>query len=1363
MSFRSGKQRHFVRFPLVIAVIVSIVLVVATVFLPDSEIAQPLGFPRTVSAGTFSQPRGQNTESADADLPTARLSFFRTPWPKVLQQLAAATNSELVMQKKPTGRFSRRDHRRYSRTEAVGILNRDLEPLGFRLLEQGQYLVVLPLESLRTRYRRPALSQASRGDSASHRRMDRSHALATADSRRQVSSVQGRATIPRQDRLRKDRSRQPGEVRTAAYAAETPLDSSTRHQSELVVVDTPHRGARNVAQVIYRALKRQAELIDAGPKQLPAFRVYRTPPTSKTRSTATSRRDVRRSPKADLFSVGLDIANNALVIDGPKQQQRSIAKLIRLIDSAPTTAGHDIRLVPTSRDATDVARSLSPILRSMAAQKTAGIDSSSRSQSPASDRNRSGNTTSGSNGQPASTPPSSVPPRPQPPGQPRKAPHPPAGTKKPATAAKKPLLKLEGLHGRVTIQDVPGIGMVVTGNQHDVETVVRIIQQLENLATGAMPNIHLLKLRNVNSETLASLLNDVYDQLTSIQSIGSGGQPRAAVIPVVKPNAILVIASSGDMKAILDLTDQLDQPVNPRTEFAVFALRHAIASQVVTTLETLYGQNQQQQQPVGLRGRIRAVADSRTNSLIVQATPADLAEVTLLIRKIDRDSSSSVSRMRVFPLKNAVATDLAEVINSSIQNVLLPASGTGQTGGQQAVGAGAGGQSSQQLRDVKSVVLEFLTTQGKNRRTIRSGILADIRVTADPRVNSLIVTAPEQSMPLMAELIRQLDLPTSNVAEIKVFALVNGDATSMQQLLETLFSSPDQQNSQNQLGIQVAGAGDASSGLIPLRFSVDVRTNSIIAIGGAEALRVVEAVLLRLDESDIRQRKNTVIKLKNSPASDVAAAINQFLQSQRDLAQIDPDLLSNVELLEKEVIVVPEAVSNSLLISATPRYYEDILDLIEKLDKSPEQVIIQVLIVEVDLQNTDEFGVELGFQDSSLFDRGLLNLDNFRTIMQTVSNPGTGVQTTTEQIVNQETVPGFLFNNAQLGNNTAVNPAAVGTQGLSNFSLGRVNGDLGFGGLVLSASSESVNVLIRALAAQRKVHILSRPQIRTVDNQLASIQVGQQVPVISGATTNNTGGITPVLGTPQQVGIILQVTPRITPEGIIVMETIANKSAISGQGVPLITDPGTGAVVESPIFDLTEARSTVAVPDGQTIVLGGMITQSKDQLERKVPWLGDIPLLGAAFRFDSTTTRRTELLIFMTPRIIKNNEDSELIKQVEAERLHYFQEEAEEIHGPLFAVPMEAPEHDDHLPPSPAATQAVPTTIMPAKPLPYTTLPGRSSLGGSSPAELPRLPAAESDQHSDIDLIPPETPSPLPATAPKQRTGWLSRFRLHRK
>jgi general secretion pathway protein D len=159
---------------------------------------------------------------------------------------------------------------------------------------------------------------------------------------------------------------------------------------------------------------------------------------------------------------------------------------------------------------------------------------------------------------------------------------------------------------------------------------------------------------------------------------------------------------------------------------------------------------------------------------------------------------------------------------------------------------------------------------------------------------------------------------------------------------------------------------------VPLRFSLDGRTNSIIASGSAGDLQIVEALLLRLDEKDVKQRQNAVYRLKNSPAIAVAAAVNEFLRSERQVQLAAPQTLNLFEQIESEVVVVPEPVSNTLIISATPRFYEEILQLVEQLDAQPAQVVIQVLIGEVMLNNLNEFGVEIGLQDSVLFDRSLL-------------------------------------------------------------------------------------------------------------------------------------------------------------------------------------------------------------------------------------------------------------------------------------------------------------------------------------------------------------------------------------------------------
>jgi len=263
------------------------------------------------------------------------------------------------------------------------------------------------------------------------------------------------------------------------------------------------------------------------------------------------------------------------------------------------------------------------------------------------------------------------------------------------------------------------------------------------------------------------------------------------------------------------------------------------------------------------------------------------------------------------------------------------------------------------------------------------------------------------------------------------------------------------------------------------------------------------------------------------------------------------------------------------------------------------------------------------------------------------------------------------FNNpaVPLGNNNyaGARPGNVATQGISNFSLGRSNSDLGFGGFVFSAQSDAVSVLLRALASRRTVQVLSRPQVRATHNNQASVNVGQNVPLTTGVTQNGLNTNPQITYT--KTGITLTVTPRITPDGMIAMNVFAQKSQLSDIGVPIFINATTGDSIESPVINESTATTTVNVPNGQTIVIGGMITKSDSTLERKVPWLGDLPIVGRAFRYDGTTSSRTELLIFLTPRIILTDIDSELIKQVETERLHFIESDAEEVHGPLYSVP----------------------------------------------------------------------------------------------
>jgi len=409
-----------------------------------------------------------------------------------------------------------------------------------------------------------------------------------------------------------------------------------------------------------------------------------------------------------------------------------------------------------------------------------------------------------------------------------------------------------------------------------------------------------------------------------------------------------------------------------------------------------------------------------------------------------------------------------------------------------------------------------------------------------------------------------------------------------------------------------------------------------------------------------------VHQLRNTSAEEVALAINEFLAINRQPASSGTSDASSVAR-----VVIAEKTTNSLLVRGTPAELKTVRALIQQLDGPPPQVLIQALLVEVELGNTDEFGVELGIQDSVLFDRSVI--DNILTVTETMTTPG-GNQTTNQRIISQTAAPGFNFNNQPLGNNTAITPGTVAGQALSNFGVGRVNGDLGFGGLVLSAGSDSVNVLLRALAAKYKLEVLSRPQIRTVDNHEALIQIGRQVPVVDGVSVTAVGSANPVIRQDQS-GIILKVTPRISPDGLVLINVNAEKSAFQlapGTGVPIFTDATNGNVIEAPVKDITTAETTVSMQNGQTIILGGMITRDLIKVRRKVPYLADIPYAGELFQYRLDRKTRKELLIFLTPHIVRNTSQSDQQLMTEAARVHTPYETVEQIHGP---IPRMCPQH----------------------------------------------------------------------------------------
>lgn len=217
------------------------------------------------------------------------------------------------------------------------------------------------------------------------------------------------------------------------------------------------------------------------------------------------------------------------------------------------------------------------------------------------------------------------------------------------------------------------------------------------------------------------------------------------------------------------------------------------------------------------------------------------------------------------------------------------------------------------------------------------------------------------------------------------------------------------------------------------------------------------------------------------------------------------------------------------------------------------------------------------------------------------------------------------------------NPEGIAT---SRFGVAQQLADRTVYGAFYQLVGRDVNATIHALSGIAKTEILSRPSIMTRSNQQATILVGQTIPLLASSTTNtNSNAITTTVNY-QDVGIILKVTPFITSQGLVEMIVSPEISSLS------VT-----TINSQPVIDKRSADTVVVTQSDQTIVIGGLISAQKSDSVNKIPLLGDIPLLGAAFRRTTTGKVKTELLIFLTPHVIATPDELGKVSDSEKARL----------------------------------------------------------------------------------------------------------------
>ncbi|MGA2247712.1 MAG: hypothetical protein ABSH48_22225 [Verrucomicrobiota bacterium] len=323
--------------------------------------------------------------------------------------------------------------------------------------------------------------------------------------------------------------------------------------------------------------------------------------------------------------------------------------------------------------------------------------------------------------------------------------------------------------------------------------------------------------------------------------------------------------------------------------------------------------------------------------------------------------------------------------------------------------------------------------------------------------------------------------------------------------------------------------------------------------------------------------------------------------------------------------------THNLVVIADKETAEQIRRVVESLDMPEPQVLIKVVFLEVQHNNSEEIGVQGSFTGGnslSAISGFVTNYSLQNVINSTTTGTGAGATTTstTTPTVTQTVTP-IYQKSVSAGNNFGLPTSLAGTSGS--------------GGLYQVLGND-FTATVQAIAAAGKSQVLSRPSVLAKDGQMAEIIVGQNIYLPSGVTyvSAGTGGaVVPTInGSYQSVGLILEVTPYIGANGLVEMILQPQDSSVDISSPGQIIAYGSSFLGSSPVYapniDVTSANTVVVTPNGQTVVIGGLISNTKSTADTKVPFLGDIPILGQLFKSSSKAEAKTELLMFLTPHIV---------------------------------------------------------------------------------------------------------------------------------
>ncbi len=471
-----------------------------------------------------------------------------------------------------------------------------------------------------------------------------------------------------------------------------------------------------------------------------------------------------------------------------------------------------------------------------------------------------------------------------------------------------------------------------------------------------------------------------------------------------------------------------------------------------------------------------------------------------------------------------------------------------------------------------------------------------------PPHNILIINDIASNIRKSLDIIALFDIDIFAEMRVRIYPILNADVTEIAKEMERIFASFEVSTK--------SGRG------VGITFTPITRINSLLVVSSiSNIFEKVETWLKELDKTPTEGTKLSVFVyyVQNAKAKDLAEVLKQIFVAPKEKkaefrekvvtpeptprgvrpAPSTPASTPSREeagaVPEGEINIVVDETNNALVIRAFQRDYKSIVETIKKLDIYPKQVLIEVMLAEITLDDTTEFGIEW-----SRFITG--------------RSPGHS----------QEVVVG------------ARPPADPFTTALTSFGLRYSIVELG----------GRFSAAIKAAATRGRLNVISSPNILASNNKEAKIQIGTSQPIL----TSTYSGTTTTTGTPgviegtieyKDVGIILTVTPRISDGGLVTLEVTIEDSTVDTTAL--------GSLANIPVFKKKTAKTVLSVLENQMIVIGGLIEDSKNVQKRGIPLLSRIPLLGAIFGDQTYTINKTELILLMLPHIITDHMQSSAV------------------------------------------------------------------------------------------------------------------------